>query len=167
MITVSYARTMAAYNREMNGRLYAAAGRLPDAERRRDRGAFWDSIQGTFSHLLWADIMWMSRLDGWQAPGVNLGDSAGAFPEFEPMAARRVEADAGIATWAAGLSDDWFDADLTWTSGAAGCEITMPRGLVVAHVFNHQTHHRGQVHAMLTAAGEATGATDLPLVLSR
>lgn len=167
MITAAYAKTMAAYNEEMNRRVFGAAGRLPDAERRRDRGAFWGSIQGTLSHLLWADLMWMARLDGWPPLAVKLGDSAAVFPDFEPMAARRSEADAGITAWAAGLADEWFFADLTWMSGAAGREMTMPRGLVVMHLFNHQTHHRGQVHAMLTAAGETTGATDLPLVLPR
>ena len=69
MIGAGYVRLMAAYNAEMNSRIYAAAARLGEAERRRDRGAFWHSIQGTLSHLLWADRMWMSRLAGWAEAG--------------------------------------------------------------------------------------------------
>jgi len=65
MITATYIRTMAAYNAEMNRRLYCAAARLSDAERRQPRGAFWGSIHGTLTHILWGDQQWMSRFDGW------------------------------------------------------------------------------------------------------
>ncbi len=71
MITPAYVRTMAAYNAEMNRRLYAAADRLDDAERRADRGAFWSSIHGTLCHLVWGDQMWMSRFAGWPKPAVG------------------------------------------------------------------------------------------------
>jgi len=161
MISSAYVRTMASYNTAMNQRLYAAAGRLSDAERRLDRGAFWGSIHGTFSHLLWADAMWMSRFDGWQKPPVPLPQSAGPFDEFAAMAAARVEADARLEQWAARVDDDWLAQDQAWSCGAARRELRRPRTLLLAHVFNHQTHHRGQAHAMLTAAGENTGDTDL------
>ena len=68
MITPAYVRTMAEYNAEMNRRLYDAANRLSDAERRRDRGAFWHSIHGTLVHILWGDCQWMSRFDNWPRP---------------------------------------------------------------------------------------------------
>lgn len=61
MIGRDYAVTMARYNAEMNRRVYAAAARLPEAERAAERGVFWKSIQGTLSHILWADTMWLSR----------------------------------------------------------------------------------------------------------
>ena len=63
MITPAYVRLMAQYNAEMNRRLYAAAARLTDAERKADRGAFWQSIHGTLTHILWGDTQWMSRFD--------------------------------------------------------------------------------------------------------
>src|SRR5580704_10353650 len=72
-----FVRMMAAYNTEMNRRLYAAASRLPDTDRRAPRGAFWGSIHGTLCHLLWGDQMWMSRFDGWSKPTVNLKGSPG------------------------------------------------------------------------------------------
>jgi uncharacterized damage-inducible protein DinB len=165
IIRPAYARTMAAYNSEMNRRLYAAASRLDDAQRRADRGAFFKSIHGTLNHLLWADQAWMSRFAGWDKPTVAGAQSAELFAEFAPMRAARADLDARIEGWAASLDDSWLDQDLTFFSGTLQRETTMPRGLLVAHMFNHQTHHRGQVHAMLTAAGEKTGDTDLPFVL--
>ena len=165
MITPAYVRTMAAYNLEMNRRLYDAAERLSDENRRAPHGAFWGSIHGTLAHLLWADQMWMSRFDGWARPEAELARSADDAGSFDALRARREAADARLGSWAQEVGADWLGADQTWFSGASGREMTMPRAILVTHLFNHQTHHRGQVHAMLTAAGEATGATDLPFVL--
>ena len=165
MITPAYVRIMAAYNAEMNRRLYAAAGRLSDSERRADRGAFWRSIHATLNHLLWGDRMWMSRLAGWDKPEQKLAESDRLHEDFSELSKARDRADAGLTEWAEGLDEAALSGDLYWYSGAAGREMTSPRGFVVMHLFNHQTHHRGQVHAMLTAAGERPGDTDLPLVL--
>ena len=159
-----FVRMMAGYNAEMNRRLYAAAGRLSEAERRRERGAFWGSIHGTLAHLLWADRQWMGRLDGWERPGQSLAESGSDPRPFEDLLADRAEADARIEAWAAGVSPEWLGGELTWFSGAAGREMRKPVALLVVHLFNHQTHHRGQAHAMLTAAGERTGDTDLMLI---
>ena len=166
MITPSFARTMAAYNAEMNRRLYAAADRLSDAERRADQGAFWSSIHGTLCHLVWADQMWMSRFAGWPKPATVQRDSATMIRDWETLRAVRVEADAGIEAWTAGLDEAWLAADLTWFSGAAQAERRKQRGFLLAHFFNHQTHHRGQAHALLTRYGQKTGDTDLMILLS-
>ena len=166
MITPAYVRTMAAYNAEMNRRLFAAAARLSDAARRQDRGAFFGSIHGTLSHLLWADWMWMSRFDGWEKPGVGIPGSPTMIEAFAELATERTATDARLADWVDRLDQAWLDGDLTWFSGASGREMTKPRALLVTHLFNHQAHHRGQVHAMLTAAGETTGDTDLPFIVA-
>jgi uncharacterized damage-inducible protein DinB len=165
MITSAYIRTMAAYNAEMNRRLYGAATRLSDAERREPRGAFWGSIHGTLNHLLWGDTQWMSRFDNWPKPGVAIKQSAGLFDDFAALSAARERADADISRWAAKVDDAWLAQDMTWFSGAANREVRAPHQLLVTHFFNHQTHHRGQVHAMLTAAGQETGDTDLFLLI--
>ena len=68
-----------------------------------------------------------------------------------------------MIAWATNLDSQWLENDLTWLSGAAGREVTKPKWLLVTHLFNHQTHHRGQVHCMLTQCGAKPGATDLPL----
>lgn len=165
MITPAYIRTMAAYNAEMNRRLYGAAARLPDAERRAPHGAFWGSIHGTLVHILWGDFQWMSRFDGWQRPATPIKQSDHFIEGFDELRTAREKADADIARWAATVDDKWLDADLTWFSGAANREVTAPKRLLVTHFFNHQTHHRGQAHALLTAAGQETGDTDLFLVI--
>jgi uncharacterized damage-inducible protein DinB len=165
MIKPAYVRTMAAYNAEMNRRLYEAAGRLPDAERRRDCAAFWHSIHGTLVHILWGDGQWMSRFDGWQQPATPIKQSDHFIDDWAELCAAREKADAGISRWAQKVDDAWLNADLTWFSGAANREVTAPKRLLVAHFFNHQTHHRGQAHALLTAAGQQTGDTDLFLVV--
>ncbi|HXP04202.1 MAG TPA: DinB family protein [Stellaceae bacterium] len=165
MITPSYVRTMAAYNSEMNRRLYAAASRLPDAERRRDRHAFWGSLHGTLVHILWGDAQWMSRFDGWERPATPIKESRHMIEDYAELRARRIKADADIERWAGKVDDNWLNADLTWFSGATNREVTAPKRLLVTHFFNHQTHHRGQAHALITAAGERTDDTDLFLVI--
>ncbi|HTZ34689.1 MAG TPA: DinB family protein [Stellaceae bacterium] len=167
MITPAYVRTMAAYNSEMNRRLYAAAGRLSDAERRRDRGAFWGSLHGTLVHILWGDGQWMSRFAGWERPTTPIKESGHMLVDYDALCARRVEADAGIEAWAATVDDAYLARDMTWFSGAAQRDVTAPYRLLVTHFFNHQTHHRGQAHALITAAGEKTDDTDLFLVVPR
>ena len=165
MITAAYARTMAAYNSEMNRRLYDAAARLSDAERKRARGAFWSSIHGSLNHILWGDGMWMARFDNWPKPTAKITESSGLYDDFAALRAAREEADRKIADWAHRIDEKWLAGELTWWSGAAQREVHAPLGFLVSHMFNHQTHHRGQVHAMLTAAGEKTGDTDLFLIV--
>ncbi|HEY8610022.1 MAG TPA: DinB family protein [Roseomonas sp.] len=165
MITPGWCRMMAAYNAEMNRRLYAAAARLPDITRREARGVFFGCLHGTLSHLLWGDMQWVSRFDGGEKPPVSLKGSAAMEPDFVTLVGKRVAMDARIAAWAESLTAERLAGDFTWFSGAAGREVSCPMGMVVTHVFNHQTHHRGQAHALITAAGEDTGDTDLFLVL--
>jgi uncharacterized damage-inducible protein DinB len=166
LVAPAYVRTMAAYNAEMNRRLYAAAARISDAKRREPRGAFWGSLHGTLCHLLWGDRIWMSRFDDWPKPGVAQKDSAGLVAGFDELCWLRVEADEKISDWAGRVTDDWLSADQVWFSGSAQKELRKPRSFLVAHFFNHQTHHRGQAHALITACGEPTGDTDLFLVVA-
>jgi uncharacterized damage-inducible protein DinB len=165
MITLPYLRTMLTYNAEMNRRLYAAASRLTDAERKVDRGAFWKSIHGTLAHLLWGDRTWMCRFDGWPRPEVGVKDSADMIDDFETLSAERVSADDAMTAWAQRITSDWLIDDMRWYSDSLQRQMRTSRGFLVAHLLNHQTHHRGQVHAMLTACGQATGDTDLFLVV--
>lgn len=165
MIAPAYCRAMAAYNAEMNRRLYAAADTLDDAARRADHGAFFRSIHGTLCHLLWGDRMWMHRFDGWEAPTQRIPESPGMIEDWSALKAARTADDARIEAWAERLWPADLEGELTWFSGATGREMTKPRWLCVAHMFNHQTHHRGQVHALLTRLGAKVGDTDLPWVV--
>jgi uncharacterized damage-inducible protein DinB len=163
MITSDYVRTMASYNRWQNESLYGAADTLTDAQRKEQRGAFFGSIHGTLNHLLWADKMWMSRFAGTPRPkGKRPADSTAECETWDDLKAARGAFDATIIGWAAALEASWLQGELTWFSGAAGREVTKPKWLLVTHMFNHQTHHRGQVHCMLTQCAVKPGATDLP-----
>jgi uncharacterized damage-inducible protein DinB len=165
LVNPAYVRTMAAYNAAMNRRLYAAAARIPDPARREQRGAFWGSLHGTLCHLLWGDRMWMSRFDGWEKPDVIQKQSATLIEDFDELRHQRVHADNKISAWAGRITDAWLAEELTWFSASAQKELRSPRSFLVAHFFNHQTHHRGQAHALITACGEPTGDTDLFLVV--
>jgi uncharacterized damage-inducible protein DinB len=166
MITPAWCRAMAAYNAEMNRRLYAAADTLAEAERQRDMGAFFGSIHGTLCHLLWGDRMWMHRFDGWERPTQRIPESPAMIADWVALKAARAADDARIEAWAARLAPADLEGDLIWFSGATGREMTKPRWLCVAHMFNHQTHHRGQAHALLTRLGARVADTDLPWVIA-
>jgi uncharacterized damage-inducible protein DinB len=165
MITHDYVRMMATYNAEMNRRLYAAAAQLDDTERKADRGVFWKSLHGTLVHVYWGDCQLMARFDGWQRPNLPIRQSGAMIDNFDELRTLRVEADARIEDWANRIDAAWIDEDLRWFSGAAQREMRMPKAKLLVHFFNHQTHHRGQAHALLTARGQDTGDTDLFLVV--
>jgi uncharacterized damage-inducible protein DinB len=164
MIEAAYVQRMARYNRWQNASLYGAADVLSDDERRRECGAFFGSVHKTLSHLLWADRMWMSRFTDVPKPQGGIPESATHYPEWEGLKRERAAFDETIVQWADGLDPDWLAGDLTWYSGAVKRDLTKPKWLLVAHMFNHQTHHRGQVHCMLTQAGGRPQATDLPFM---
>jgi uncharacterized damage-inducible protein DinB len=163
MITPGYVRVMAEYNRWQNENLYGAADGLDDTARKAPRGAFFGSIHATLNHLLWADQTWMSRLAGTpksRVPGI--AESVGLHETWDELKRERAAFDSVIVAWAERLDPAGLEGDLVWFSGALGRELSKPRWLLVTHLFNHQTHHRGQVHCMLTQAGARPGSTDLP-----
>ena len=161
MIDVAYVQRMSRYNRWQNENVYGVADRLSEAERRKERGAFFGSIHNTLSHLLWADRIWMSRFASWPKPEGGIPQSVALFPEWQGLKAERNDSDTRLIDWADTLDPAWIKGDMTWFSGAINREVTKPRWQLLAHLFNHQTHHRGQVHAMLTQAGGKPHDTDL------
>jgi len=164
MISNAFVQRMARYNRWQNASLYAAAETLCHAEQVRDRGAFFGSILGTLNHIYWADRVWMSRFDGGAAPETGITGSTALHGTLAALQAPRHDLDEEIEAWARRVDEAWMAGQLTWMSGAAGRKVTLPAWVCVTHFFNHQTHHRGQVHAMLTSAGAVPEATDLFLM---
>jgi uncharacterized damage-inducible protein DinB len=162
MIDPAYVQRMARYNRWQNQNLYAVADQLSGAERRRERGAFFGSIHKTLSHLLWGDQIWMSRFSDVPRPQGGIPDLESFYPDWDELKRERIAFDATIIAWADRLDPAWLGTDHTYYSGAAKRDIAAPRWQLVTHMFNHQTHHRGQVHCMLTQAGGKPGTTDLP-----
>lgn len=165
MIKPAYVQVMARYNRWQNRSIYAAADSLDDALRKESRGAFFGSIHATLSHVLWADRIWMHRLAGWPAPTAkSIAESLFYVESWDELKRERQVTDDALIDWAEHLEPEALQGDLTWYSGASGRELTRPRGLLVMHLFNHQTHHRGQVHCLLTQLGVKSDATDLPFM---
>lgn len=161
MIFPEYCVTMARYNAWQNKQLRAAFETLDDAELRKERQAFFGSLMSTANHLLWGDTFWMSRFDGGPRPGIDASQHKEFTPTPAVWAGERYKMDARILHWAEQLHAVDLKRDLTWFSGTMGREMVKPLGLCITHFFNHQTHHRGQMHAMLTAAGARAPVTDL------
>jgi uncharacterized damage-inducible protein DinB len=157
----AYVQRMARYNRWQNDNLYGVADNLSDTERRRERGAFFGSIHKTLSHLLWADRIWMSRFTDVPKPPGGIPESVSLYPDWDALKRERKDFDQTMIAWADAVDPAWLAVDQTFYSGATKREWTRPRWHLVAHMFNHQTHHRGQVHCMLTQAGGKPSDTDL------
>ena len=164
LISHEYLRVLSRYNRWQNDVLYRAADSLDDAARRQDRGAFWGSIHGTWSHLYWADRIWLSRIELVERPDVPLGESARFIADWAELGDKRRQLDDLLVDWCDRYPSGPVNGTLTWYSGAAKREVTAPLSVLLPHLFNHHTHHRGQVHAMLTVAGATTEDTDLFLM---
>ncbi len=163
MITPGYAQAMSRYNTWQNNNIYDAANRLGDRDRKQDRGAFFGSIHATLNHVLWADQMWMMRFGAAQVPAAKtITDGLAQFEVWDELHAARRALDGEIESWANALSVHDLEGELAWVSGGTGLNMRTPRWVAITHVFNHQTHHRGQVHALLTGVGIKPGMTDLP-----
>jgi uncharacterized damage-inducible protein DinB len=162
MITSAFAIAMAQYNAWMNERLYALCADLPDAERRRDRGAFFGSIHATLNHIVYADLAFLSRFTGDPPQVPELG--VDLYPDFAALHRARLALAARLCDWAATQQDDRLGESLTYASKVDGRTRSVPRWVLVAHVFNHQTHHRGQVTTLLSQMGHDIGSTDLPFM---
>jgi uncharacterized damage-inducible protein DinB len=164
MIDQAYVQRMARYNRWQNENLYGVADGLSEQDRRTERGAFFGSIHKTLSHLLWADRIWLARFTNAPQPPASIPESVSLFPEWLLLKDERATTDAGMIHWAETVDPAWLTGELTWFSGVLKRQVSKPAWLLVTHYFNHQTHHRGQVHAMLTQAGGKPHDTDLFLM---
>lgn len=162
-----YALTMARYNRWQNESLLAAVDGLSASDREEDRGSFFGSIQKTASHILWGDMTWISRFAGTPAADGGIPESTDLITSWEKFRLERRAFDERMLQWAHEVAPDWFEGDLTWFSGAIGKKVTKPKKMLVIQLFNHQTHHRGQIHAMITSAGARPDDTDVPFMPER
>lgn len=174
MTTTSHFARLATYNEWMNRKLYGAAAALPAERLHEDRGAFFGSIFGTLNHLVIADLIWFKRiasgvpglaslrgLDGLPRPASLDQRLCATLPELDAL---RVQLDAAILAFSAEVSPAQLDGAFTWTS-MKGVASTKRLGDVLLHVFNHQTHHRGQATTLFSQLGVDVGPTDLLLLL--
>jgi uncharacterized damage-inducible protein DinB len=160
VVLSAYVQLMAEYNEWMNGKLYELCATLPDEERKRDSGAFFRSIHGTLNHILWGDRAWLARFEARPQPIGKAGEDL--YSDFEELRAARRAMDADISAWAQRVSPEWLAGDFTWTRIVDRKTYTRPAWVLAVHMFNHQTHHRGQVTTLMKQAGVDPGVTDLP-----
>ena len=151
---------MARYNQWMNQKLYTVCAEIPDADRKKDMGAFFESIHGTLDHLLWGDKAWMARFADQPFPAVGIGEEL--YSDFDTLRREREKMDEEIIAWTKTLSSEWFDSMFAFVSKSDGKHHELPTWSAVTHMFNHQTHHRGQLTTLINQLGYKPGVTDIP-----
>jgi uncharacterized damage-inducible protein DinB len=155
---MNYYTVMATYNQWMNQKLYDVCGDIPDLERKSDRGAFFKSIDGTLNHILIGDLIWLGRFT--QQPFLAKLDKE-LYSDLSELRTERERLDLVIIDWTKNLTPSWLNETLTYTN-SSGFTRTLPHWLLTTHMFNHQTHHRGQLTTLLNQMGYKAGVTDLP-----
>ncbi|MBB5020172.1 putative damage-inducible protein DinB [Chitinivorax tropicus] len=153
---------MAEYNRWMNDKLYQACHQLGEDLLKADRGAFFGSIHHTLNHILWGDRVWLSRFNGQGYQVGTIGEVL--YESFDELSSARRALDQDLMDWAQAVDQAWLDTPMTWTSKLYGMTQTVPRWVLVTHMFNHQTHHRGQITTLLSQLGVDIGITDMPML---
>ena len=160
MISVEYCQLLARYNHWMNERLYAVVGEFDVEERTRDFGAFFGSMHRTLNHILWGDRIWLSRFKG-EAYAVR-AFGADMFADFAELARERAATDTAILDWAGQLPPAWLAGTLEYRAASDGKLRHVANWIAATHMFQHATHHRGQLATLIKQAGKDTGTTDLP-----
>jgi uncharacterized damage-inducible protein DinB len=157
-------RQYARYNTLANARLYDACATLDDAARKRDVCAFFGSLHGTLNHLLLGDRIWMARFEGGDHPSTGL--DAILHETFEALYAARAAMDARIEAFFTAPPPGFWTRPIRYVNNE-GRVFEDPPDLVVPHFFNHQTHHRGQAHGLLSllGLGRRTPVLDLHRVI--
>ncbi len=148
MTPADHYRMFARYNAWANGRVYEAAARLPVEQYRADRGAFFKSVHGTLNHLLVTDRIWMRRFTG-EGDAPDRLDTI-LHETFGELRAAREAEDSRILRFVEGLDDRRIGGTIKYRRVSTPEEFEQQLAPALAHWFNHQTHHRGQVHALLT-----------------
>ena len=154
MTPVAHYRMFGRYNAWANSRLYNATARLSAEQYRADRGAFFKSVHGTLNHLLVTDRIWMQRFTGEGDAPNRL--NAILFESFDDLRTARAAEDRRIVDFVDGLDDGRIAGTIKYRRVSSPEEFEQQLAPALAHWFNHQTHHRGHVHALLTGlVGEA------------
>lgn len=158
MQSFDYFQTMCRYNRWMNEKLYAVCATMPDELRKADKGAWFRSMHGTLNHILLADRVWLGRFTGQPFYPTSLAQEL--YSDFDELQREREKTDNDLQAWLDSLTAEQLAAPFTYTN-FQGQEGTFPLWALVTHIFNHQTHHRGQLTTLMEQAGYDSGVTDL------
>lgn len=155
---IAHFSRMARYNRVANERLFAAVATLPKDEYEATRPAFFNSIRGTLNHILVGDRIWLTRFEGGVSASTNL--DAILYEAFDDLRAARLAEDDRIDRMAADLTPEFLAGDIAYVNNE-GRDMVDPAVVAVAHFFNHETHHRGQVHDMLSQTSVPPPSLDM------
>ena len=142
-------RIFASYNAWCNKRLFDATAQVADSDYRADRGTFFKSLHGTLNHLLVGDRIWMRRFTGQGETPPRL--DAILYDNFAQLRSARLKEDERILRYVASLNDDDLEKTIRYRTVVNPQTIEQQLAPALAHFFNHQTHHRGQAHALLSA----------------
>jgi uncharacterized damage-inducible protein DinB len=153
-----YFSTLAAYNAWANRRLYDAVGALPESEYMKPRPVFFGSIHATLNHILVGDRLWIARIEERTPPRLALDQVL--YGDLVALRIARLAEDDHIVNLVAGIAEDRLDELLEYRN-VKGERQRTPLRLVLGHFFNHQTHHRGQVHGLLSQTAVAPPPLDL------
>lgn len=159
MSLLAHCRMFGCYNAWANARLYEAAAGLSTEQFAADRGAFFKSVKGTLNHLLVTDRIWQKRLTG-EGEAPDRLDTV-LFERFDDLRLARTAEDARIVRYVEGLDEDRLVGVIRYRRVSSPEEFEQPLAPALAHWFNHQTHHRGQTHALLTALTGTAPELDL------
>ncbi len=151
--------TFARYNAWANRRVYDAAALLTDAEYRADQGAFFESMHGTLNHLLTTDRIWMKRFTGEGEAPDRL--DAVLHQQLADLRAAREAEDRRIVAYIDGLDEARLAGVIRYRRVSTPDEFVQKLMPALDHWFNHQTHHRGQAHMILTSLGKKAPELDL------
>ncbi|RYG71458.1 DUF664 domain-containing protein [bacterium] len=152
-------RTFSTYNQWINQSLLEACYKLSDEDRKRDTGAPFRSIHGIWNHLLLTDRGWLARFAGEPFPYPSL--ALILYDDFEELRAERAKTDAEIEAFVASLTPERLGESLTFTLMSRPQQVSLTFYIGAMQLFNHQTHHRGQITALLEQLGGDCGVTDL------
>ncbi|HZS85455.1 MAG TPA: DinB family protein [Stellaceae bacterium] len=157
-MTDSYFLTLARYNAWANRRLYEACAQLPEAEYMKPRPAFFGSLHGALNHILVADRIWLARIEHKPNPKLTLDQIL--YGDLVALRVAREAEDEHIVNLVSGLAERSLDQPLAYAT-TSGTRQQTPLRYVLGHFFNHQTHHRGQAHGLLSQTAVAPPPLDL------
>ena len=158
----NYFDSLSKYNIWMNQKLYTVCDSINDDVRKKDMGAFFGSIHRTLDHILYGDKAWLERLRDRSFTPRNIGETL--HEEWGALKTERFAIDQEIDAWIQTLTEESLGSIFTFTSNVDKKERSIPTRILVQHLFNHQTHHRGQLTVLLSQLGLKYGSTDLPFL---
>ena len=143
--------TAARYNAWANARIYAACAGLTHEERILDRRGFFQSIHGTLNHILLADLIYRERLEKKPTTFTRLDEIL--YDDFDTLRAAHVMQDGWYVEFCDALDPAELDGNLSFDTVETGEYFSLQLRQCLANLFQHQIHHRGQTHHMLSHAG--------------